>query len=82
MDPFVATALFFGAMLLDAVGAVYTIAVAKRRAAVAAITVGIEYGLLALGILQFLENPAYLLPALVGGMIGAFLIVKYFPEAT
>ena len=82
MDPLIAVALFFGAMLLDAVAGVYTIAVAKRRAVVAAIATGIDYALIAFGILTFLENPAYLLPALAGGVLGTFLIVKYFPEAT
>jgi hypothetical protein len=63
-------------LLLDAVFALYTVAVVKNQAGRAASLSLATYFLEAFGVVSFVENKAYLLPLAAGAFVGSFVIVK------
>lgn len=82
MHILIGTAVFMGALLIDVVAGWYTISVTKRRPIQAALATILDYALVAGGVFQIIQRPIYLVPAVIGGALGTYLIVKYFPEAT
>jgi hypothetical protein len=72
-----AIGLFFASFLLDAVFAIYTVAVVKLQAFRAATMSLLTYGLAAVGILSFVDNKVYLIPLSLGAFAGSYVVVKY-----
>ncbi|HEV2412582.1 MAG TPA: hypothetical protein VGS28_02120 [Candidatus Saccharimonadales bacterium] len=68
--------LFFVALILDAVFALYTFSVTKHEPVKAGIYSAFIYLLSALGIVSFVNNKLYVIPLSLGAFLGAFLIVE------
>ena len=68
--------VFFAYVAIDALYALYTLAVTNYRPARAATISSVMYLLLATGFLAFTHNAWYLMPAAAGGWIGTFLTVR------
>lgn len=68
--------LFIVALILDAVFALYTLAVTKHQSVKAGILSALIYILSAFGILSFVNNKLYVIPLSLGAFFGAFLIVE------
>ena len=72
-----AIGLFFASMALDAVFALYTVAVVKLRPLYAANMSLLTYVLGAIGLVSFVHNKWYILPLSAGAFVGSYLVVKY-----
>jgi hypothetical protein len=72
-----AIGLFFAALVLDAVFALYTVAVVKSKALTAASMSFLTYLLSAVGILSFVNDKWYVLPLGLGAFVGSYIVVKY-----
>lgn len=72
--------VFAAYLLVDALYALYTLAVTERRAARAASYSAAIYLLLACGVLAFTRSAWYIIPAAVGGWAGTFLAVRRSPR--
>ncbi len=68
--------LFFIALILDAVFALYTFSVTKHQPMKAGLYSALTYLLGALGIVSFVNNKLYVIPLSLGAFLGAFLIVE------
>jgi len=71
-----AIGLFFASAALEAIFALYTLAVTKHKALQAATWSLVSYGLLAVGILNFINNKWYVIPLGLGAFAGTYGIVK------
>lgn len=76
-DFFIATAVFVSYVVVDAMYAYYTFAIANRRAMRAATTGALMHFLLAVGVLSYVENILYLIPIAAGSWLGTFLVVSW-----
>jgi uncharacterized membrane protein len=72
-----AIVLFFASAILDAVFALYTVAVVKSKALTASSMSLLTYLLMAVGILSFVKNRWYVMPLALGAFTGTYLVVKY-----
>jgi len=72
-----AIGLFFASAALEAIFALYTLAVTKHKALQAATWSLVSYGLLAVGILNFINNKWYVIPLGLGAFAGTYGIVKW-----
>jgi hypothetical protein len=72
-----AVGLFFASLLLDAVFALYTVAVIKKQALTAASLSLVTYLLMAVGILNYVENKWYIVPLSLGAFVGSYIIVRH-----
>ena len=63
-------------VVIDGLYAYYTIQVSKRHPVRAATTSGIMHFLLALGVLNYVQNFFYVIPLAIGSWIGTYLIVR------
>jgi hypothetical protein len=72
-----AVGLFFAALALDAVFALYTIYVIKKRALAAANMSLLTYLLGAAGIVSYVNNKWYIIPLSLGAFAGSYIIVKH-----
>ncbi|MDB5161450.1 MAG: hypothetical protein JWO96_830 [Candidatus Saccharibacteria bacterium] len=72
-----AIGLFFASLALDAVFALYTIAVIKSKALHAAYMSVLTYVLGAVGIVSYVHNKWYIVPLSAGAFTGSYAIVKY-----
>lgn len=68
--------LFFAALALDAVFAMYTFSVTKHQSVKAGLLSALIYVLSAVGIVSFVNNKIYVIPLSLGAFFGAFLIVE------
>lgn len=68
--------VFIAYILVDALYAYYTIQVTKKSPYTAASAGACMYFLLAIGVLNYVENHLYLIPLALGSWIGTFVIVK------
>jgi hypothetical protein len=68
--------VFFAYLALDMLYAHYTFAITKLRSARAATTGAIMYFLLAIGILNYTDNPLYLIPLVFGSWVGTYVTVE------
>jgi uncharacterized protein YebE (UPF0316 family) len=73
---FIAIGLYVAAFVLDAVFALYTVAVVKNQALRAASWSLLTYLLYAIGIVNLVENKWYIIPLSLGAFSGAYIIVK------
>ena len=71
-----AAIIFVAYVLVDALYAYYTIQVTKRKPYLAATSGALMYFLLAIGVLNYVQNYLYLIPLAFGSWIGTFIIVK------
>ena len=69
--------VFLAIMLLDMLWAFYVDAIAKYHPYIAAFTAGALYIFSAIGVLAYTEDRIFLIPAVVGAMVGTFIAVKY-----
>jgi hypothetical protein len=72
-----AVGLFFASFALDAVFALYTFAVVKHNAIQAGFWSLLTYLLMAVGILNFVNNRWYIVPLALGAFGGAYAVVKW-----
>jgi hypothetical protein len=72
-----AVGLFFASFALDAIFALYTLSVMKHQAVRAGFWSLMTYLLMAVGILNFINNKWYIIPLALGAFFGAFAIVKW-----
>lgn len=69
--------LFFLAMALDAVYAMYTFALTKHQSALAGIMSGLVYVLGAVGVVSYVSNKLYLIPLSLGAFVGTIIVIEY-----
>ena len=74
---FVAVGLFFAATLLDAVFALYTVAVVNTAPLRAASLSFLTYMLEAVGVVNYVHNKWYLAPLALGAFAGSYAVVKW-----
>jgi hypothetical protein len=72
-----AVGLFFASAALEAIFALYTFAVTKHKALQASTWSLVSYGLLAVGILNFINNKWYVIPLALGAFSGTYCIVRW-----
>jgi uncharacterized protein YebE (UPF0316 family) len=72
-----AIGLFLASLVLDAVFALYTVAVIKTQAFRAASLSLATYLLYAIGLLKFIDNNLYIIPLSLGAFAGSYAVVKY-----
>jgi len=70
-----AVGLFFASFALEAIFALYTLAVTKHKALEASTWSLVSYFLLALGILNFIHNKWYVIPLALGAFGGTYAVV-------
>lgn len=73
----IALGLFFAATLLDAVFALYTVAVINTKPLRAANLSFLTYMLEAVGVVNYVHNKWYLAPLAVGAFTGSYAVVKW-----
>jgi hypothetical protein len=71
-----AVGLFFASFALEAIFALYTLAVTKHKALEAGTWSLVSYFLLALGILNFIHNRWYVIPLALGAFGGSYAVVR------
>ncbi len=71
-----AIGLFFASILLDAVFALYTIAVVKNQPFKTASMSVLCYLIAAVGVVNYVQNRWYLIPLSAGAFVGSYAIVK------
>lgn len=76
-SPLIGLGLFCSYALLDSVYAVYTLAIVKKRKAMAANMGSAVYLLTAFGIINYVDNWLYIIPMLMGGWIGTYLTLYH-----
>lgn len=76
-DIWTALLVFVAYLLIDILYAKYTIFVSRLEPASAATSGSIIYVLLAIGILNFTNNPLYIAPLILGSWIGTYGVVSY-----
>ena len=74
---FLALGLFVAASFLDAVFALYTVAVVNLKPYRAASLSFLTYMLEAVGVVNYVKNKWYLIPLALGAYVGSFIIVKW-----
>lgn len=74
---FLAIGLFFAATLLDAVFALYTVAVINTQPFRAASLSFFTYTLEAIGVVNYVKNEWYLVPLAFGAFAGSYAVVKW-----
>jgi len=72
-----AVGLFFASFALEAIFALYTLAVTKHKALEASTWSLVSYFLLALGILNFIHNKWYVIPLALGAFGGTYAVVTW-----
>jgi hypothetical protein len=73
----IAGVVFIAYVMIDAMYAYYTITVTKKRPFAAASVGALMHFLIALGVLNYVQNYLYVLPLALGSWIGTYLIVRY-----
>jgi uncharacterized protein YebE (UPF0316 family) len=73
----IALGLFIAATLLDAVFALYTVAVVKTQPFRAASLSFFTYTLEAVGVVNYVNNKWYLIPLALGAFVGSYTVVKW-----
>lgn len=70
-----AALIFFSYMFVDALYAYYTLSVVALKPFRSATIGALMYFLLAIGIINYINNPLYLAPLFLGSWLGTFAIV-------
>lgn len=74
-DPLVGVAIFLMYLLIDTLYAWYTLAVTRLEPRRAAFTAASIYFLLAVGVLNYTQNPLYIIPIVLGSWCGTYFSV-------
>ncbi len=69
--------IFVAYLFVDGLYAYYTLAVVNLKPYTSATVGAFMYLLLAVGIINYISNPVYLLPMFLGSWLGTFIVVKY-----
>lgn len=72
-----AAGLFVAASLLDAIFALYTVAVINTKPFKAAGLSFLTYTLEAVGVVNYVNNGWYLVPLAFGAFVGSYVVVKW-----
>ena len=72
-----AITVFLVYILFDILYALYVICVSQRQALRASLISSILYSIGAYGVMNYLENPWYIIPLACGAFIGTFIAIKY-----
>ena len=72
----IALIIFAAYIIVDGMYAYYTIQVTKRKPFSAATTGALMHFLLAVGVLNYVQNYLYLIPLALGSWIGTYIVVK------
>lgn len=64
-------------IIIDGLYAHYTIQISKRRPVAAATTSGLMHLLMAVGVLNYVNNFLYVIPLAIGSWIGTYIVVKH-----
>lgn len=75
-NPIIGLAIFFMYLLIDTLYAWYTLAVTRLEPKRAAFTAASIYFLLAVGVLNYTQNPLYVLPIVLGSWCGTYFSVR------
>ena len=76
MDSLTAIAVFLAYIVIDALYALYTHAIANERSALAATTGAIMYVLMAYGIKSVVDSFWYVIPLMAGSWIGTYATIE------
>jgi len=74
---YTAVIVFVIYILFDILYALYVMCVSQQRALRASVISSILYSIGAYGVMNYLENPLYIIPLACGAFIGTFIAVKY-----
>lgn len=75
VDPKLALIIFLSYALIDALYAQYTLSVVGSKPFTAATIGALMYFLIAIGVINYVQNPLYLVPLAVGSWLGTFIVV-------
>ena len=67
--------IFFAYLFVDALYAYYTLSVVSLKPYTSATAGALMYFLLAIGIINYIKNPIYLIPLVLGSWVGTFIVV-------
>lgn len=67
--------IFAAYLIVDALYAVYTISVVNLKPYTSATVGAFMYFLLAVGVINYVNNPVYLIPLFIGSWLGTFIVV-------
>lgn len=73
----VAIVVFVAYLLVDAMYAYYTLAVIKGRPVASASVGATMHFLIALGVLNYVQNYLYVIPLAIGSWFGTYFVVRY-----
>jgi len=76
----VALTVFIVYIFFDVLYALYVICVSRRQAIRASFISSALYSLGAYGVMNYLENPWYVIPLACGAFIGTYIAVRYMSE--
>lgn len=74
-DMTLGTIIFFAYLVIDALYVYYTYSVVKKRPFSAATTGFVMHLLLAIGVINYVENYLYVIPLALGSWCGTYLVV-------
>lgn len=70
-------AIFVAYVFVDGCWAYYTLSIEKRKPVSAATVGSLTYFLLAIGIVNYVQNYLYLIPLALGSWVGTYLVVTH-----
>ncbi|EKE21874.1 MAG: hypothetical protein ACD_7C00099G0006 [uncultured bacterium] len=72
----IAILIFLAYFLIDAMYAVYTLSVVKKKPLVASSIGALMHFLLAFGVINYVQNYLYIIPLALGSWLGTYFIVS------
>jgi divalent metal cation (Fe/Co/Zn/Cd) transporter len=77
-----AVGLFFASAALDVIFAIYILAIGRGQALLAGFMSLLTYALMAVGIVNYVENKWYIAPVALGAFVGTYACVRYEANKT
>jgi uncharacterized membrane protein len=77
ISPLIAISVFLVTALMDALHAVYTKAVGDEKPAIAATSGAVIYLISAFAVIQYTQNPIYIVFVVLGSWTGTYVAIKY-----
>lgn len=68
--------IFLAYLIIDGLYVYYTISIVNKKPYQAATAGAIMYLLLAFGVINYIHNPLYLIPLVLGSWLGTFIVVS------
>jgi len=75
-DSKIAIIIFFAYLIVDGMYAYYTLAVTRKKPAIAASVGALMHFLIAFGVLNYVQNYLYIIPIAFGSWIGTYIVVN------